>query len=431
MGAAFPVIVQRYVYYRLTERNISKIDKYRLSIRRLSVPDTLSHSTRRGFVLGASAIAALSTTQAAAATKTTRAQTAAATSLLQKTAVAPPVSPPALSMAVANAGGVLWAGAVGKANLEFDVAATPAHAFRIGSVSKIVTTAAAARLVSRGVLDLDAPIAAWLPDLPAAHRGTTLRQLFTHRGGVRHYAGRDLDPKSPGGAIYQRLYPGNKEILAIFIDDPLVGPPGAQVAYSSFGYTLASMAMEAAARRPFTDIVAAEVGAAFDLKSLAKDDPLAVIPSRATGYSNATDMGLVSKPGAEFWYAGRTDPWSNMPFFNPAYCWAGGGFLMSPSDMARFGAALMGSGVTPAERTLLFTPLTEKTAAMPPLGLGWRIDTDGKGRRRYHHAGSTIGGRANLMIYPDQGLSIAIASNVISSPGNVLQPSSDLADIFA
>ena len=68
---------------------------------------------------------------------------------------------------------------------------------------------------------------------------------------------------------------------------------------------------------------------------------------------------------------------------------------------------------------------------MPPLGLAWRIDTDGKGRPRWHHAGATLGGRANLLLYPDQGLSIAIASNVMATPGNVLQPSSDLADTFA
>jgi hypothetical protein len=35
------------------------------------------------------------------------------------------------------------------------------------------------------------------------------------------------------------------------------------------------------------------------------------------------------------------------------------------------------------------------------------------------------------MLYPDQGLAIAIASNVLAVPGNVLQPSADLADIFA
>ena len=58
---------------------------------------------------------------------------------------------PALSLAVADAGGVVWSGAFGKADLEFDVAATPEHVFRLGSVSKAVTATAAAE--SRGGCD--------------------------------------------------------------------------------------------------------------------------------------------------------------------------------------------------------------------------------------------------------------------------------------
>ena len=402
----------------------------------------LGQSTRRGFVLGASILAATSGAAAAptptptptSASGANGASAARAAEIARKVSVAPPLSAPALSLAVANVGGVIWTAALGKADLELDIAATPAHSFRIGSVSKVLTATAAAKLVSRGILDLDAPISRWMPDLPAAHRDTTLRQLFTHRGGVRHYLPRDLDPGSPGGAIYQRVYRTNKEILALFIDDPLVAPPGTKVSYSSFGFTLASLVMEAAAKQPFTQIIATEIGTAFNLRSLAKDDPIAIVPLRAKGYSNAMDMGLVSQAAADTWYVGRTERWSNIPFSNPAYCWAGAGFLLTPSDMARFGAALLASPssrVIRAERTLLFTPMTEKTNAMPPLGLAWRIDTDSKGRRRYHHAGATIGGRANLLIYPDQGLSIAIASNALAAPGNVLQPSSDLADIFA
>jgi len=75
--------------------------------------------------------------------------------------------------------------------------------------------------------------------------------------------------------------------------------------------------------------------------------------------------------------------------------------------------------------------MTEKAGDMPPLGLGWRIESDAKGRRRYHHAGTTLGGRAGIAIYPDQGLCIAIAGNMLAAPGNVLQPSSDLVDVFA
>lgn len=356
----------------------------------------------------------------------TRAQAKGAEAMVRALHAAQPT--PALSFAVARPGGVIWTLALGKADLELDVPATTAHCFRLGSVSKMVTTTAAARLVSRGVLDLDAPIVRWLPDLPEPHRRTTLRQLFTHRGGVRHYdLMRDLSPRAPGGPLGQRVYPSNKEILAVFINDPLIGPPGAQIAYSTFGFTLASVVMETAAGRPFVDLLKAEVGEPFGLASLAADDPFALRPGRVSGYCDAATYnayGLI--PTKTGWVNARQD--------NPAYKWAGGGLTLTPSDLAAFGAALIESptsAITPAERALLFTPLTPQTKNMPPLGLGWRVDNDPKGRLRWHHAGGDENSRASLVVYPQLGLSIALGSNLYSTPGNVLKPSSDLADVFA
>lgn len=332
---------------------------------------------------------------------------------------------PALSLAIARPGGLVWAKAYGKADLQLDVATTPAHRFGLGSVSKVVTATAAARLVSRGILDLDAPITRWLPDLPAQHRQTTLRQLFTHRAGIRHYdLQRDLGAKAPGGPIGQRAYPSNREILDIFINDPLIAPPGTKVAYSSYGYTLASIVMETAAKQPFVALLKTEVGAPFGLASLDGDDSFAIKPGRVAGY---TDAKLYKSLG----YPITQEGLANSRRDNPAYKWAAGGLIMTPSDIARFGAAHLDSKITKAERALLFTPMTEKTGAMPPLGLGWRIDVDEKGRLRWHHAGSDEGSRASLVIYPDLGLSIAFATNLFASPGNVLKPSSDLADAFA
>lgn len=335
---------------------------------------------------------------------------------------------PALSLAVARSSGLVWAKAYGKADLQLDVAATPAHRFGLGSVSKVVTATAVSRLVSRGVIDLDAPITRWLPDLPAQHRQTTLRQLFTHRAGIRHYDLQlDLGAKAPGGPIGQRAYPSNREILDIFINDPLIAPPGTKVAYSSYGYTLASIVMETAAKQPFVELLKAEVGGPFGLPSLDGDDSFAIKPGRVAGYTDAKLYKSLGYPLAQ-------DGLANSRRDNPAYKWAAGGLIMTPSDIARFGAAHLegpASKITPAERTLLFTPMTERTGAMPPLGLGWRIDADEKGRLRWHHAGSDEGSRASLVIYPQLGLSIAFATNLFASPGNVLKPSSDLADAFA
>ena len=89
------------------------------------------------------------------------------------------------------------------------------------------------------------------------------------------------------------------------------------------------------------------------------------------------------------------------------------------------------TAVTRAERELLLTPVTAATKGAPPLGLGWRIDADKKGRRRWHHAGATPGGCYLLAVYPDQRLSVALAGNVMTMKMNVLQAASDIVDGFA
>ena len=337
-----------------------------------------------------------------------------------------------MAFAVAQGEELAWTAAHGLANLELAVPATPGHRFRIGSVSKVVTTVAAVRLVTRGLLELDTPIAYWLPDLPEHHRRTTLRQLFTHTGGVRHYGPKDMALTAPGGPIIQRHYPDRASILALFIDDPLVAEPGTTVNYSSFGYSLASLVMEAAAGQDFVALIADQVAGPFALASLSADDVAAIVPDRVSGYYTARELEFLATrmPGLTPAGGGFT----NMGLSNPAFCWAGAGLLMNMPDLARFGAALLdgpGAKVTADERALLFTPLTEGTPEQPPLGLGWRVDADKQGRPRRHHAGTTPGGRCGLVVYPEEGVSIALASNAMMTPGDVLGAASELADLFS
>lgn len=65
---------------------------------------------------------------------------------------------------------------------------TPETLFQIGSISKIFTTTLVMKLVQDGVLDLDAPVACYLPDLTLTASGTQdevrLRHLVTHTSGV-------------------------------------------------------------------------------------------------------------------------------------------------------------------------------------------------------------------------------------------------------
>ena len=345
-----------------------------------------------------------------------------------------PTQAPALSLAVARPDSVVWSAAYGKADLEFDVSATTEHSFRLGSVSKVITTTAAAKLAVRGEFDLDAPIAHYLPDLPGHHCATTTKQLLTHMGGIRHYERKDYDMTEPGGPVYQRVYASNADILALFIEDPLVAPAGTKVSYSSYGYSLASIVLEAAAERPFLELIAAEIGDPFGLASLAPDEPHVVVPGRATGYMAEMDRNMLFGQWPDTARPRLVDGYAKIPSSTPAFCWAGAGFLMTPTDCARFGAALLEGSeekIGAAERKLLFTVLADATENSPPLGLGWRIDSDESGRLRWHHAGTTPGGRYGLVVYPELGVSVALAGNTMLAIGDVLAPAAALADIFA
>jgi serine beta-lactamase-like protein LACTB len=366
--------------------------------------------SRRSLMLGTAALAATLEARAAGMPPIDRLR-----AIAQGMMAADPL--PALSVAIVQGNDLVWAEAFGKVDLELEVAARTDHRFRLGSVSKVIATTAAAQLAARGVLDLDHPISTYLPDLPEHHRATTLRQLFTHRGGVRHYANKDFEPDN----IDQRVYSSNADILAVFINDPLIAPPGERVSYSTFGYTLASIVMESAAKLPFLELIQREVATPLQLPTLGPDSPLLIVPNRVKGYHPA---GVVKRQVPTF-----DGKWASIPLNNPTYKWAGGGLLSSSVDLARFGAAHLAPGkLSQKALDLLFTVQTEGTDRMPPLGLGWRVDQDGAQRLRWHHAGSQDGARAGLVVYPKENLSIAIATNVTALPGDVNAASEKFAD---
>lgn len=370
--------------------------------------------SRRAFL--ATALAAAGAAEAQAQPR--RGGARAARAVLQELRAKVPI--PAVSAAVATPGRLVWREAAGMADLELSRPVTPEGLFRVGSCSKVATAAIAMRLVDQGVLTLDAPIADYRPDLPEAHRRTTLRQLLGHQGGVRHYGPKDMNPAAPGGNIDLRAYPTTADALALFIDDPLVSPPGEAVNYTTFGFTLAAAVMEKAAGATFPELVAREVNAPLGLK-FAAEDPVKITPERVRPYDSVGEGRPRVITGVV-----------NARPVNPAYKWAGGGLLARAEDLARLGAAMLEPGyLTAGALAETFRPQPARKGPGPvPLGLTWRIDTDAAGRRRYHHAGAIQGGRAQVVIFPEARLAVGLCSNLTDTPLDPLPACGALAEAF-
>ncbi|WP_425928340.1 serine hydrolase domain-containing protein [Pseudomonas sp. NyZ201] len=90
---------------------------------------------------------------------------------------------------VARRGEVTYRRAVGLADREAGLAMRADALFRLSSVTKPITSAAALALVAQGRIGLDDPIARWLPEFqPTLADGTrvaiTVRQLLSHTAGL-------------------------------------------------------------------------------------------------------------------------------------------------------------------------------------------------------------------------------------------------------
>jgi len=295
---------------------------------------------------------------------------------------------PGLGFAVGAEGGITVAMGIGYADLEAKRLITPETVFRIGSVSKLLTATAAMRLAARGELDLDAPIGRWLPGLPEDKAALTPRQLLGHLAGVRHYRRDDYLSRTHYGDV--------ADSLGAFIGDPLLAPPGSAYAYSSYGYNLLGAALQAAAGREFRRLIADEVLAPLAMAHTLAEDSAQPPRERVRLYSRGDDGALADAPAADL-----TDRWPS------------GGFLSTPADLVRFGLGVLRDDFLPAAaREAMLAPQHTADGTSTGVGLGWRVATDEAGRRYVHHGGEAFGGRAFLLVYPAEGVAVALLSNL-------------------
>ncbi|MBV9774532.1 MAG: beta-lactamase family protein [Gemmatimonadetes bacterium] len=298
---------------------------------------------------------------------------------------------PGVSVAVAVNGEIIWSEGFGYADVENRVPVTALTRFRVASVSKPLTAAAIARLYEDGKLDLDAPVQRYVPSFP--RKGAyvvTPRLLAGHLAGIRHYRDDD-EPVSAG----QKHYPTVLASLDVFRDDSLVAPPGTRFSYSTFGWNLLSAVVEGASGQEFLAHMRERVFLPLGMRSTVAEHQDSIIEGRARFYEHGADGRLV-----------------NAPYVDNSYKWAGGGFLSNAEDLARFGSAHLKPGfLRPETLRLLFTSQRTADGKETGYGIGWSVGRDAQGRRMYSHSGGATGGNSFLLLYPDQGVVVAILTN--------------------
>jgi serine beta-lactamase-like protein LACTB len=294
---------------------------------------------------------------------------------------------PGLTVAVVINGELKWTTGYGIADLENAVPARPETVYRLASISKPITAAAVLQLAEQGKLDLDAPIRKYVPAFPEKKWPVSLRQLLAHQGGIRHVMQDEWHST--------RHYASVADGLEIFKDDDLLFEPGTRAEYSTYGFNLLGLAVEAASGLSFVEYLKQNVFDPAGMEHTRADDPYEIIPFRAPGYLRNGSGEIVNSVLA--------DTSNKIP---------GGGLVSTAGDVARFALALQ------SETLLKRGTLRRMFAAQKTLdgrttgyGLGWRVGTWKGHREVWHHGGQP---RVSTLLYmqPDRKLAIVFLANL-------------------
>lgn len=300
---------------------------------------------------------------------------------------------PGVSVAVVENGEYEWSAGFGFADLENNAPATEHTLYRLGSISKSLTSVGAMELWERGKLKLDVPVQEYCPAFPQKSTTITTREVLGHLGGIRHYKS-----ESPNDAEVGNTRHFDNPIQAgldFFKNDALVAEPGSHFHYSTQGYTLVGCVMEGASGTKYTDFMRENVLAPAGMNHTMPDDRFAIIPYRTRFYKK-TELGTVE----------------NADFLDSSYKIPGGGWLSSAEDMAHFEVALLKDKlVKSSTRDLMWTPLKPSDGSKDSYGLGWGVSDD-HGFHMVGHGGGQQGTSTDFLIAPDQSAGVVVLTNM-------------------
>lgn len=250
--------------------------------------------------------------------------------------------------------------------------------FDAASLTKVIaTTPAVMLLVERGLVNLDVPVATYIPEFTGGGKeAITVRHLLTHTSGLR-----------PG--IETRTdWSGQKAAIAKAVEQTVQTTPGTAFRYSDINFFVLGELVQRVSQTPLEQFVAREIYRPLKMKD--------------TGYLPASEKWSRVAP---------TEVVNGTPFrgvvHDPTARKMGGvaghaGLFFTAADLARYARMLLNLGEL--EGTRIFKPETVKlmTSVHTPesvrirRGLGWDIDSGYSGPRgqvfplgSYGHTGWT------------------------------------------
>ena len=275
--------------------------------------------------------------------------------------------------------------------------------FDLASLTKVVaTTTAAMLLYQRGLLDLDAPVAAIVPEFVADSRKDLRRREVTFRMLLAH---------SSGLPAYEKLFLKARtrdELLHAAFITPLMADPGFRAEYSDIGFILLGVALERLGDESLDRFCQREIFAPLGMTHTAFKPPAEMRGQIPPTADDRTFRGRIIQGEVQDENASVLEGVAGHA-----------GVFSTAADLAQYANAMLGDGalvhsaLIRRETVALFT-CRESAPTGTSRALGWDTpctpSQSGKyfGPRSFGHLGYT---GTSLWIDPDRQLSITLLTN--------------------
>ena len=299
---------------------------------------------------------------------------------------------PGLALAVLRGDRVLLAKGYGVATLEHPVKVGQDTRFQIGSIGKQFTATLVMLLARDGTLDLDAPLARYLPEVPASWHAVTLRLMLNHQAGIAQ-----LTPPARDLLDLHHEYT-DEEYLHLATSVPLDFEPGTSVSYSDTAYVLLGIVIGRVTKRFYGDLLAERVFRPLGMARTRILSDADIIPGRAAGYERDASGSLRNQA----WVAAALNRTAD------------GSLYSTVLDLARWDRELSRSSILPrAERDRMWRVdrLQEGDAPFYSYGYGW-VSTRWRGHAVIEYDGNWQGFQAAMARYDDRRVTVIVLTNL-------------------
>jgi CubicO group peptidase (beta-lactamase class C family) len=296
---------------------------------------------------------------------------------------------------VRRGGATLYSGSFGLANFQHQVRNTTATRYKIASITKAFTAVLVLQFVEEGRLNLERPIAAYLPSYAGeGARRVTIHQLLNHTSGIENFDRVTSAEEAIRKGIPQYQLPHDTEsLLRDYCSGRLVSEPGTKFSYNNADYIILGKIVEAISGADFGAVLRERILAPLGLRDTGMLLQADIVANLADTYFRRDDLA-------------RLVP--DLPAY-PENWYAAGAMYSTTADLAKFSDALFGGKLLKAatlERML--------KPGLDGYGYGlWSYETEVAGRKHRvaKRPGQIMGAQSQLYRFLDTPVTIIILGN--------------------